>query len=63
MPRALRVTVLLLTTAALVLPGSGCGSKEEAQPNPEFKAPNIPAGRSGGEGGPPAPGGAKQPKK
>lgn len=63
MPRALRVTILLLTTAALVFPGSGCAKKDEAQTNPEFKAPNIPPGRTAADGGPPAPGGAKQPKK
>jgi hypothetical protein len=59
MSRALSVTLVLLTTATLVMPGSGCSKKSDSQPNPEFKAPAIPAGRGPGEG---APGGKGAPK-
>ena len=37
MTRALSLTLVLLTTAALVFPGSGCSKKSDSQPNPEFE--------------------------
>jgi hypothetical protein len=50
------VTALCMT--ALAVPTVGCGSKSESQPNPEFTAPELPAGR---QGGPPGVGGKKAP--
>jgi len=46
--RRLSSVVTALGITALTVPTMGCGSKSDSQPNPDFKAPELPAGRQGG---------------
>jgi len=51
--RRLSSIVTVLCLAALAVSTAGCGSKSDSQPNPDFKVPDIPAGKrdSPGVGG------------
>jgi hypothetical protein len=55
MTRPLRGVLLVLLVAGVLVPGPGCSEKQESQPNPEFKAPDIPPGRGQTGEGPMAP--------
>ena len=50
------VVVLIL----LISTGLGCAESKDAQPNPEFKVPNVPPGRDAAN--PPLPKASKPPK-
>lgn len=53
----------LLASLTLAV-GTGCGSKNEGQPNPDLKIPDVPKGeRSGGGGIAPGEKETKKPKK
>jgi hypothetical protein len=43
-----RLRILALPVAAVAAGLGGCNAKTESQPNPEFKAPEIPAGNRSG---------------
>jgi hypothetical protein len=59
MARAFRLVVFAALIGGVLVPETGCSNKSESTPNPEFKTPDIPAGRKAGEGGSPSAPGKK----